>query len=64
MKFENQRVCDICGKARNGHVNHDACSKIRQNKGFATKRKGEAERISDGKRVARKYLEGRAYCPE
>lgn len=63
MKFTNQRVCDVCGLARNGATNHTECSKIRKARGFAVKPKGEAERISDGKRVARKYREGRAYVP-
>lgn len=33
MKFNVDRVCDVCGRRRGAPFNHAACSKIRQARG-------------------------------
>lgn len=36
MKFDMNRLCDVCGKWRNGKVDHTRCSKVRQQRKSAT----------------------------
>lgn len=56
-------ICDICGKPRGGK-GHELCSKKRKAKGFPNKRViSEAQRLTIGKRNARRHAKGLSYIP-
>lgn len=61
---QNTNMCDLCGKPRSRGIDHSACSKLRQAQGFAGKKIGEKERISNARRVAKNYANGTYRMPD